>query len=55
MYLRTKAADPGRAAALADFLDWIYTDGQQFAAQEGYSELPGPLLAAARKKIKDLR
>ncbi len=55
MYLRTKAADPGRAAALADFLDWIYTDGQQFAAQEGYSELPTPVLAAAQKKIKDLR
>ncbi len=41
-------------AALGDFLDWIYTEGQQFAVQEGYSELPPPLLAAVRKRAKDL-
>jgi len=29
--------------------------GQPFAVQEGYSELLPPLLAAVRKKIKDLR
>jgi phosphate transport system substrate-binding protein len=55
MYLRTKSADPSRAAALGDFLNWIYADGQQFATQEGYSELPAPLLAAVRRKVKDLR
>src|SRR5208282_4406423 len=43
IYLRTKSADPARGAALSDFLEWIYTDGQQFAGQEGYSELPRPL------------
>jgi phosphate transport system substrate-binding protein len=55
IYLRTKSTDSARAAALGDLLDWIYTDGQQFAVQEGYSELPPPLLAAVKKKIKDLR
>jgi hypothetical protein len=29
--------------------------GQQFAVQEGCSELPLPLLAAVRKKVKNLR
>jgi phosphate transport system substrate-binding protein len=55
IYLRIKSTDSARAAALSDLLDWIYTDGQRFAAQEGYSELPPPLLPAARKKMKDLQ
>ena len=55
IYLRAQSSDSARAASLRDFLDWIYSDGQQFAAQEGYSELPPPLLAAVRKKVKDLR
>jgi phosphate transport system substrate-binding protein len=55
IYLRTSSSDSVRAAALGNFLDWIYTEGQQFAVQEGYSELPPPLLAAARKKVKDLQ
>jgi phosphate transport system substrate-binding protein len=53
VYLR-HLSEPARAAALSDFLDWMYTDGQQYAAQEGYAALPPPLLAALRKKIKDL-
>src|SRR5208282_381268 len=55
IYLRTKATDSARAAALGDLLDWIYTDGQQFATQEGYSELPAQLVAAVRKKVKALQ
>jgi phosphate transport system substrate-binding protein len=54
IYLRSKSTDSSRTAALSDLLDWVYTDGQQFAVQEGYSELPSPLLAAVRKKIRDL-
>ena len=52
-YLRP-LSEPARAAALSDFLDWMYTDGQQYAAQEGYAALPPPLLAALRKKVKEL-
>jgi phosphate transport system substrate-binding protein len=54
IYLRTSSSDSARAAALSDLLNWMYGDGQQFAGQEGYAELPPPLLAAVRKKIKDL-
>jgi phosphate transport system substrate-binding protein len=53
IYLRSKSTDSSRAAAMDDLLDWVYSDGQQFALQEGYSELPSPLLAAVRKKIRD--
>jgi phosphate transport system substrate-binding protein len=55
IYLRSKSSDSARAAALHDLLNWIYTDGQQFAVQEGYAELPSPLLAAVRSKLQDLR
>jgi phosphate transport system substrate-binding protein len=53
IYLR-RSADSTRRAALADFLDWVYADGQMFASQEGYVELPPPLLAALRKRVKAL-
>jgi phosphate transport system substrate-binding protein len=55
IYLRTPVSDSARAAALGDLLDWIYSEGQRYAVQEGYSELPPPLLAAVRKKVKDLQ
>jgi phosphate transport system substrate-binding protein len=55
IYLRTPSSDPTRATALHDLLEWIYSDGQQYALQEGYAELPTPLLAAVKKKIKELR
>lgn len=55
LYLRTKSTDSQRSAALADLLNWMYTDGQQLAAQEGYTELPQPLLAKVRTRIASLR
>jgi phosphate transport system substrate-binding protein len=55
IYLRTKSTDSSRAAALGELLNWMYTDGQEFAAQEGYSERPPQFLAAVKKKVKDLQ
>jgi len=55
IYLRASSSDSSRAAALDDLWRWIYGDGQALVAQEGYSELPAPLLAAVRKKVKELR
>lgn len=55
IYVRTPSSDVARAAALNDLLNWIYTDGEPFAVEEGYSELPPLLLAAIKKKIQDLK
>jgi phosphate transport system substrate-binding protein len=55
IYLRAGSPDSARAAAMDNLLDWVYTDGQQFAVQEGYAALPDPLLAAVRKKVKNLQ
>lgn len=55
IYLRASPSDSVRAAAMSDLLDWIYTDGQRSAVQEGYSALPPQLLAAVRKKAKTMQ
>src|ERR1700722_1662673 len=55
IYLRTTPSEAAREAALGNLLDWVYTDGQQYALQEGYAALPAPLLAAVRKKVKNLQ
>ncbi len=54
-YLRTTHTDPKRAAALATFLDWAYSEGQKIADQDGYSELPPDLLAKVKAKAASLK
>ncbi|HSZ64145.1 MAG TPA: phosphate ABC transporter substrate-binding protein PstS [Terriglobales bacterium] len=54
IYLRSSSSDASHVAALRDLLDWIYTDGQQFAVREGYASLPPPLVATLRQKIRSL-
>jgi phosphate transport system substrate-binding protein len=54
IYVRTSLGDKARAAALNELLEWIYTDGQRSAVQEGYSALPPQLLTAVRKKAKEV-
>jgi phosphate transport system substrate-binding protein len=50
LYLRPNA-DRRRTNALVGLLLWAYSDGQKIAVQEGYSELPKPLLNTVRAKI----
>jgi phosphate transport system substrate-binding protein len=44
-YVPAKAKDPPRGRAVAAYLKWIYTDGQQVAQDKGYATLPKELLA----------
>jgi phosphate transport system substrate-binding protein len=55
LYLKTASSDPKRAAALGDLLNWMFADGQQLAGQEGYTELPEPLLAKVKTAISSRR
>jgi phosphate transport system substrate-binding protein len=55
LYVRASSSDPSRVMALDDLWNWVFGDGQPLVVQEGYSELPAPLLTAVRKKIKELR
>ena len=54
LYLRT-SADDRRRSALVNLLSWIMTEGQRMAVQDGYFELPAPLLARMRSTIDSLR
>lgn len=55
LYLRSTPSDSVRASALTDLLSWIYDDGQQVAAQDGYSDLPMELLRKLKAKIDSMR
>jgi phosphate transport system substrate-binding protein len=54
LYLR-KPKDQQRAAALNDFLSWIFGDGQGYAMREGYPHLPDALLAQIKIRARSLR
>ena len=54
LYLRTTSSDPRRAAALADLLNWMFTEGQRLASEDGYAELPSPLLGKVKTKASSL-
>jgi phosphate transport system substrate-binding protein len=43
-YVPAKAKDAERGRAVADYLRWIYGDGQKIAQEQGYATLPSELL-----------
>jgi phosphate transport system substrate-binding protein len=54
LYLRTTSTDPRRAAALVNLLNWMFTDGQRLASEDGYAELPQQLVANVKTKVSSL-
>jgi phosphate transport system substrate-binding protein len=44
-YVPVKSKEPERGRALAEYLKWVYADGQSIAQQRGYATLPKELLA----------
>lgn len=54
-WLYIPAANLQHTPALADLLNWMFTDGQQYVRDEGYFELPQRLLAAVRSRFESLR
>jgi len=55
LYLPLQAANPTRARAMSDFLDWVMSDGQKMAHLEGYTELTAPLLAKVKSKLAAMK
>lgn len=55
LYLRTTSADFHRRTALIKLLDWIFTTGQQIAADQGYSPLPSELVDKIKSRISKLK
>ncbi len=55
LYLGTGSRATLRVRALADWLNWMLSSGQQVISQEGYAALPTPLLANVKAKVATLR
>jgi phosphate transport system substrate-binding protein len=55
VYFRPQALHTLRGKALGDLFNWMFSYGQQFAFQLGYSELPTPLLAKTKSRVASLQ
>jgi phosphate transport system substrate-binding protein len=55
LYVQAHPANARRGAALNDLLHWIFADGQRIALEEGYPNLPDPLLRNVRAKVNSIR
>jgi phosphate transport system substrate-binding protein len=49
--LHRRPADPQKAERLRDLFHWCLTDGQQYAAQDGYIPLSHQIMAAALAQL----
>jgi len=54
LYVPVKSAHPERSKALANFIDWALTTGQQSAPHYGYTPLPASLAPRALAKARTL-
>jgi phosphate transport system substrate-binding protein len=54
-YLRSNGDDLKRVAAMEEFLDWVFSDGQRIAADAGYADLPVPLRAKISARLRTMK
>jgi phosphate transport system substrate-binding protein len=55
LYVPAKAKDAERGRAVAEYLRWVYADGQGIAKEQGYATLPHELLAKVAAKAATVR
>ena len=55
LYVPAVAKDPVRGRAVADFLKWVYTDGQKIAQEQGYATLPEGVLEKVSARAATVR
>lgn len=54
-YVPAVAKDAQRGRAVAEYLRWVYTNGEKLAQEQGYSALPEELLAKVMAKAQTIR
>jgi phosphate transport system substrate-binding protein len=54
-YVPAAAKDSQRGRAVAEYLKWVYTNGEKMAQQQGYPPLPDDLLAKVAAKAATIR
>ena len=55
LYVPVKSKDPMRGRAVANYLRWVYTDGQRVAQERGYATLPKELLTKVAESAATVR
>lgn len=55
LYVPVSGLKPQRAEALADFLRWALSSGQEMASEHGYAPLPGPVLSKAQALADEVK
>jgi phosphate transport system substrate-binding protein len=55
LYVPERSTDPERSKALANYLEWALTTGQQSAERHGYTPLPASLAPKVLAKVRSLR
>jgi phosphate transport system substrate-binding protein len=55
LLIPVQAKDPARGKVLADFLNWMATDGQTMTAALSYASLPANVAAKVKEAIKQVR
>jgi phosphate transport system substrate-binding protein len=53
-YIPATSKDPQRSHAIADYLRWAYSSGQEVAKDEGYAPLPADVLAKVVSKLSSI-
>ena len=54
-YVPATAEDPLRGRAVAEYLKWVYSSGEQIAQEQGYPPLPEQVLAKVAAKAATVR
>jgi len=55
LYVPERAQDPARGQAVAEYLKWVYSAGQELAREHGYAPLPPAVLEKVRAKAAMVR
>lgn len=55
LYVPVRAPDPERGRAVAEYLAWVYSSGQEIARGKGYAPLPAAVIEKARAKAATVR
>jgi len=55
LYIPAKSKNPERGHVVADYLRWIYAEGQTIAQERGYATLPNELLAKVTASVAGVR
>ena len=55
LYVPLKSTVPERGRAVAEYLRWVYSDGQRIAQERGYATLPKELLTRVANSVAAVR